>query len=199
MLIKCPECGKEVSDKANACPHCGNPMAYLGRIPSSYNLRENKSPNATMPVGEECKPNFTLDNQQKVLRWHNYCRVPLTVLIPSVLMMIWSLVLIVCTITYADDYFRGEEQGLEIVAICFACVPLAVGIDLIRGKSRARTLVSIFMIPWLCLSAVKNFCTLIIILPICVLWFFSLFSTSASRWFVAHKRLARRKKMKRHK
>ena len=25
-LIKCPECGKEISDKANACPNCGNPM-----------------------------------------------------------------------------------------------------------------------------------------------------------------------------
>lgn len=25
-LIKCPECGKEISDKALACPNCGNPM-----------------------------------------------------------------------------------------------------------------------------------------------------------------------------
>lgn len=25
-LINCPECGKEVSDKAAACPHCGNPL-----------------------------------------------------------------------------------------------------------------------------------------------------------------------------
>lgn len=26
MLIKCSECGKEVSDKANACPNCGAPI-----------------------------------------------------------------------------------------------------------------------------------------------------------------------------
>lgn len=26
MLIKCPECGKEVSDKAPACIHCGFPL-----------------------------------------------------------------------------------------------------------------------------------------------------------------------------
>jgi len=26
-LIKCPECGKEVSDKASACIHCGYPLA----------------------------------------------------------------------------------------------------------------------------------------------------------------------------
>ena len=25
-LIKCPECGKEISDKAISCPNCGNPM-----------------------------------------------------------------------------------------------------------------------------------------------------------------------------
>lgn len=25
-LIKCPECGKEVSKKAPSCPNCGNPI-----------------------------------------------------------------------------------------------------------------------------------------------------------------------------
>lgn len=25
-LIKCSECGKEISDKAEACPACGNPL-----------------------------------------------------------------------------------------------------------------------------------------------------------------------------
>lgn len=25
-LINCPECGKEISDKANSCPHCGCPI-----------------------------------------------------------------------------------------------------------------------------------------------------------------------------
>lgn len=25
-LIKCPECGNEVSDKAKNCPKCGNPI-----------------------------------------------------------------------------------------------------------------------------------------------------------------------------
>lgn len=27
-LIQCAECGKEVSDKAKACPHCGNPIVF---------------------------------------------------------------------------------------------------------------------------------------------------------------------------
>ena len=29
-LIKCPECGKEISDKSPACIHCGYPVAELG-------------------------------------------------------------------------------------------------------------------------------------------------------------------------
>lgn len=27
-LIKCPECGKEISNKAPACIHCGYPLQY---------------------------------------------------------------------------------------------------------------------------------------------------------------------------
>lgn len=26
MLIQCPECDLQVSDKANTCPHCGYPL-----------------------------------------------------------------------------------------------------------------------------------------------------------------------------
>ena len=28
-LIKCPECGKEISDRASACPNCGCPVAEM--------------------------------------------------------------------------------------------------------------------------------------------------------------------------
>lgn len=30
MLIACPECSGKVSDKAQACPHCGYPVSSLG-------------------------------------------------------------------------------------------------------------------------------------------------------------------------
>lgn len=26
-IISCPECGKEISDRARACPHCGTPIS----------------------------------------------------------------------------------------------------------------------------------------------------------------------------
>jgi len=37
-LIKCPECGHQVSDKANACPNCGYPL--LSVEPDSLNVAE---------------------------------------------------------------------------------------------------------------------------------------------------------------
>lgn len=41
-LIKCSECGKEVSDKAADCPNCGNPISYQGEQarPASEQLME---------------------------------------------------------------------------------------------------------------------------------------------------------------
>jgi len=35
-LINCNECGKQISDKADKCPNCGNPINKSGVIPSSY-------------------------------------------------------------------------------------------------------------------------------------------------------------------
>lgn len=32
MLIKCPECGKEISNKSEKCIHCGYPLIYHSHI-----------------------------------------------------------------------------------------------------------------------------------------------------------------------
>ena len=36
-LIKCPECGKEVSDKASACINCGCPLQAQQKVDTVYN------------------------------------------------------------------------------------------------------------------------------------------------------------------
>lgn len=36
MLIKCPECGKEISDQAPACIHCGFPMDNKNIVNNKY-------------------------------------------------------------------------------------------------------------------------------------------------------------------
>ena len=40
-IINCPECGREVSDKALSCPHCGNPINQKTEVPVVFK-RESK-------------------------------------------------------------------------------------------------------------------------------------------------------------
>ena len=53
-LIKCEECGKEISSKASACPNCGNPIE-----------KETKKVILTRAVGiaSLVKGNIIIDNQ----------------------------------------------------------------------------------------------------------------------------------------
>lgn len=48
MLIKCPECELNVSDKALACPHCGCPMKQNIKQPAS---RTNRNKRRRLPNG----------------------------------------------------------------------------------------------------------------------------------------------------
>lgn len=34
-MIKCPECGKDVSDKAQTCPNCGTPISVSNSVENS--------------------------------------------------------------------------------------------------------------------------------------------------------------------
>jgi hypothetical protein len=61
-LIKCNECGKMVSEKANACPHCGNPEINLGSNKKAKNKKisipeelcfDEKNAYGTFSVGKE--------------------------------------------------------------------------------------------------------------------------------------------------
>ena len=38
-LISCPECGKQISDSATACPHCGYPLSSLPPVRARFSRR----------------------------------------------------------------------------------------------------------------------------------------------------------------
>ena len=40
-LIKCPECGKEISDKAEHCPRCGYPISPVKQSPPVHHVNGN--------------------------------------------------------------------------------------------------------------------------------------------------------------
>ena len=42
-MIKCPECGKEISDKASTCPNCGSPVSTINAENRNQGDANNKS------------------------------------------------------------------------------------------------------------------------------------------------------------
>ncbi len=53
-LIKCPECGREVSDRAQACPQCGCPIA-----PKPVSVAAQNQKSETVAVSFPDGPGFT--------------------------------------------------------------------------------------------------------------------------------------------
>ena len=62
-LIKCSECGREISDKASSCPHCGCPVAGTEELVDKSVIKEETSDERR----EELKPevNKSVESQPK--------------------------------------------------------------------------------------------------------------------------------------
>lgn len=41
-LIKCSECGREISDSAESCPHCGKPLSSKIKCPNCKSTNVEK-------------------------------------------------------------------------------------------------------------------------------------------------------------
>lgn len=68
-LIKCPECGKEVSDKATSCVHCGYPINSSSQARSVaivYGLRQGFLIGGTMKLYIDDKYVASVDKGAKV-------------------------------------------------------------------------------------------------------------------------------------
>lgn len=50
-LISCPECSREISDSAKACPHCGYPLVEVLKKENSISTKENIKINKTGVTG----------------------------------------------------------------------------------------------------------------------------------------------------
>ena len=52
MLIKCPECELQVSDKAMNCPHCGYPITSSTPVRKTSKKKHPKLPNGFGQISE---------------------------------------------------------------------------------------------------------------------------------------------------
>ena len=66
-LIKCNECGKEVSEKAESCPHCGNPIS------KKTNLKYCEYCGDKMPVNADKCPHCYTENKPRKREKTNVC------------------------------------------------------------------------------------------------------------------------------
>lgn len=62
-LIKCPECNKEVSDKANSCIHCGYPLEDYKKELEHQRLMED--PDVFFVGGKPCSRKLFFDSNTK--------------------------------------------------------------------------------------------------------------------------------------
>lgn len=67
-LIKCDECGKQVSDKASACPHCGAPVEIIKCVEckKTFNKNLKSCPHCGAPVEKEKTKNNNIVNNDKM-------------------------------------------------------------------------------------------------------------------------------------
>ena len=67
-MIKCPECGNEISTRAAACVKCGLPMSEIFVCPECSNIMlkegEEKCLKCGCPILEEDEESFSYDNEQ---------------------------------------------------------------------------------------------------------------------------------------
>lgn len=59
-LIKCPECGKEISNKAKTCIHCGFPFDELQSTPVSHNTQMDIS--SPKPISNDTLKKVVISN-----------------------------------------------------------------------------------------------------------------------------------------
>lgn len=69
-LIKCPECGKEISDKSKQCIHCGFPLPTVGEVPDGFCLVDGVARDLREALNKiDDYPNMTPDEQKKLKGW----------------------------------------------------------------------------------------------------------------------------------
>lgn len=59
-LIKCPECGKEISDKAASCPHCGCPVSHPQTQVEKTVIQDNLPNTKPKKKGHGCLISFVV-------------------------------------------------------------------------------------------------------------------------------------------
>lgn len=121
-MIKCPECGKEISDLASSCPHCGFPIGFESTTNYSYSEQRNNPYQNAVPVNTTYKQPEKKQNNND----NKNSTLGILALIFSILgcTFIIGIVLAVIDLCKKD----GKKKMCSIAALCICSFWLIVGI-----------------------------------------------------------------------
>lgn len=150
-LIKCPECGKEISDLASNCPNCGFPIGFDGgkRTEDNVQYQQNTAPqpNNTQQPNNSYQQNSAYQQansyQQNNTYQPNMAAQPIRAYIhepaknsglsiAALILSILGITVFIGIILAIVDLFRkdGHKKTLSIVSLCICAfwIILAVSV-----------------------------------------------------------------------
>ena len=123
-LIPCPECGREISDKAVACPHCGLPLPK----PKT----EAISPATPKPATRQSTPGGSTQNSRSAIRESSAggC---------GCLTLIWGVLVLIFVMLWRDQMVGpGAKNNDGAWGLAFYGIPAVLITFYILGRKAAR-------------------------------------------------------------
>lgn len=116
-MIKCPECGKEISELAEKCPNCGFPIGFSSTTSNAYNSQSNI--NAQQSYNKPVMKSYEAKPKQSTLG--------ILALIFSVLGCTFWIGIILAII----DLCRKDEKKkvCSIIAICISVIWIILAVS----------------------------------------------------------------------
>lgn len=103
-LIKCLECGKEISDMAQSCPNCGRPLRLRQSTAPVQNMQQGPD------IGQGAQPAYNQMQQQPPRKRGHGCLI--TFLVICITLVLFAIFIVAGTKTVSDGIQR-EISGVS--------------------------------------------------------------------------------------
>ena len=148
-LIKCSECGKEISDKSTACVHCGCPIELNLENQQIDNVKEESAPSRknesifnTKLISVLCKVIFAFAIFAEISSFGGYSNIPI-LFVSSVFLMLELLFLFFT--------FPKDTKAIKVTSALLSATELLYGVGMIFFSTTTKGQV---LLPIMCLTNV---------------------------------------------
>ena len=145
-LIKCPECGKKISDKATACIHCGCPIENINKeLPNESGVSHTESVKKGFGIPAKilfiiCKVIFAATIYNEITSAFGYTDIP--ILLAGSLLLIFGFLFLLFA-------FPKDIKGIKITSFLLAIAEILYAVGMIECSPNVK---SSILIPIMCLT-----------------------------------------------